>query len=46
MYWKNWVRIISTEQDWTLEQILQFVQLDCPEVTLEQVVEVIEECKQ
>ncbi len=39
MNWKIWL-LNYCPKDWTLEDKLQFIQMDCPEVTMEQVVEV------
>lgn len=42
MNWKIWL-LNYCPKDWTVEDKLCFIQLDCPEVTMEQVVQVIAE---
>jgi hypothetical protein len=42
MYWKTWL-VEYCPKDWTLEDKLYFIQLDCPEVTMEEVVLAIAE---
>jgi hypothetical protein len=42
MYWKTWL-VEYCPKDWTIEDKLYFIQLDCPEVTMEEVVLAIAE---
>jgi hypothetical protein len=42
MYWKTWL-VYYCPKDWTIEDKLYFTQLDCPEVTMEQIVLAIAE---